>query len=90
VSERSNPLPLYHSPEYAVHRSCRKPVSNLKPSNFGALVWGANVSACHLDSNYATAAISHRDALLRPVKYASSSVIARRSHSNACSKSVHF
>src|SRR6201984_3000890 len=45
--------------------------------------------SCYLDSPQA-AAITHRAAVSRTVKYPSSSVIARRSHSNACAKSVHF
>jgi hypothetical protein len=36
----------------------------VKPSNHGALVWGANVLPCYLDSSQAAAGISHRDAVL--------------------------
>jgi len=61
----------------------------LKPSNCRALVWLRRFYLAN-DSLQAAAAISNRDALAGMVKWASSSVIARRSHSDACSMSVHF
>ena len=49
----------------------------------------ANVLPCY-DSHQAAAAISHRDAVGGMVKWASNSVMARRSHSYACSRRDHF
>ena len=69
---------------------CPEEGDKVKPSNRGAFVWDANVRPCHLDSSQAAAAISRRDAVSRTVKCPSSSVLARRSHSYACAKSVHF
>jgi hypothetical protein len=42
------------------------------------------------NSDHAAAVTADSNAVLRTVKYPSSSVMASRSHSYACSKSVHF
>jgi hypothetical protein len=59
--------------------------NKVKPSNDRARFVCERLTLLPLTA-YAAAAVSHRET----VKYPSSSVLARRSYSNACARSDHF